>query len=152
VSYDIYFLSRRDGQSWDDALEAMEDAAEESKPIPARLLEAWDRIVPQARTLLGDVEITEYGQESRDLNHSDTGIDLSVFGDEVSITVPYWHAGNDAAIVLDKVFALAAIVEKETGLTAYDPQVERPLRETPPQGATGLMSRITEDLRSRYGG
>ncbi|MGX1476114.1 UNVERIFIED_CONTAM: hypothetical protein RKD50_004922 [Streptomyces canus] len=151
MSYDIYFLCRRDGQSWDEVLEAMEDAAEDSEPIPARLLEAWDRIVPQARGLLGDVEITEYEQESRDLNHTGTGIGLSVFGDEVSITVPYWHAGNEAAVVLDKVFALAAIVENETKLTAYDPQVERPLRETPPQGPAELMSRITEDLRSRYG-
>jgi hypothetical protein len=152
VSYDIYFLSRHDGQSWDEALQAMEDAAEDSEPIPAWLLEAWDRIVPQARTLLGEVDITEYEQDSRDLSHSDTGIDLSVFGDEVSITVPYWHTGNDAAVVLGKVFALSAIVEKETGLTAYDPQVERPLAEAPPQGVIGLMSRTTEDLRSRYGG
>ncbi|MFI8069487.1 hypothetical protein ACIF85_11985 [Streptomyces sp. NPDC086033] len=152
MSYDIYFLCRRDGPSWDDVLEAMEDAAEDSEPIPARLLEAWDRIVPQARGLLGDVEITEYEQESRDLNHTDTGIGLSVFGDEVSITVPYWHTGNEAAVVLDKVFALAAIVENETNLTAYDPQVERPLSETPSQGPVGLMSRVTEDLRSCFGG
>ncbi|WP_275404906.1 hypothetical protein [Streptomyces sp. SID10815] len=40
MSYDICFLSRRDGHSWDEALEAMEDAAEHSEPIPARLLEA----------------------------------------------------------------------------------------------------------------
>jgi hypothetical protein len=70
----------------------------------------------------------------------------------VTITVPYWHTGDDAAVVLGKVFALSAIVEKETGLTAFDPQTERPLAEMQPQGATGLMSRITEDLRSRYGG
>ncbi|MFF0110679.1 hypothetical protein [Streptomyces hirsutus] len=152
MSYDIYFLNRRDGQSWDEVLEGMEEAAEESEPIPAHLLEAWDRIVPQARTLLGEVEITEYEQESRDLSHSGTGIDLSVFGDEVSITVPYWHAGDDAAVVLGQVSALAAIVEKETELTAYDPQTERPLVETPPEGSIELMSRITEDLRSRYGG
>ncbi|MFJ3304697.1 hypothetical protein ACIPSA_16535 [Streptomyces sp. NPDC086549] len=152
MSYDIYFLSRRDGQSWDEALEAMEDAAEDSEPIPARLLEAWDRIVPQARTLLGEVQLTEYEQESRDLSRSDTGIHLSLFGDEVSITVPYWHTGHDAAVVLGKVFALAAVVEKETGLTAYDPQVERPLAETPPQDAVGMMSQIAEDLRSRFGG
>lgn len=151
VSYDIYFLRRRDGQSWDEVLEAME-AADHSEPIPARLLEAWGRIVPQARALLGEVDITEYEQESRDLSHSDTGIDLSVFSDEVSITVPYWHAGDNAAVVLGKVFALSAIVEKETGLTAYDPQVERPLAEASPQGVIGLMSRTTEDLRSRYGG
>ncbi|MFI0503311.1 hypothetical protein ACH3WN_10650 [Streptomyces albogriseolus] len=143
MSYDIYFMSRRDGQSWDEVLEAMEDAAERSEPIPARLFDAWDRIVPQARMLLGEVDITEYEQESRDLSHSGTGIDLSVFGDEVSITVPYWHAGEDAAVVLGKVFALSAIVEKETGLTAYDPQTERPLAEMQPQDAIGLMSRIT---------
>ncbi|MET9119385.1 hypothetical protein ABZX38_35055 [Streptomyces longwoodensis] len=152
MSYDIYFLSRRDGQSWDEVLEAMEDAAEHSEPIPARLLKSWERIVPQARLLLGEVDITEDGQESRDLSHSGTGIDLSVFGDEVSITVPYWHAGENASVVLGKVFALAAIVEKETALTAYDPQTECALAEVQPQGAIGLMSSVTEDLRSRYGG
>ncbi|WAU85583.1 hypothetical protein O1Q96_41330 [Streptomyces sp. Qhu-G9] len=152
MSYDIYFLSRRDGQSWDEVLGVMEDAAVESEPIPTHLLEAWEQIVPQARTLLGEVEITEYEQESRDLSHSGTGIDLSVFGDEVTITVPYWHAGDDAAVVLGQVSALAAIIEKETGLTAYDPQTERPLVETPPDDSIGLMSRVTEDLRSRYGG
>ncbi|WP_460066633.1 hypothetical protein [Streptomyces sp. YKOK-I1] len=152
MSYDICFLKRRDGQSWDEVLEEMEVAAEDSEPIPTHLLEAWDRIVPQARTLLGGVEITECEKESRDLSHSRTGIGLSVFGDEVSITVPYWHAGDGAAVVLGQVSALAAIVEKETGLTAYDPQTERPLTETPPEGPVGLMSRITEDLRSRYGG
>ncbi|QIY99592.1 hypothetical protein HEP87_43985 [Streptomyces sp. S1D4-11] len=36
--------------------------------------------------------------------------------------------------------------------TAYDPQTERPLVETPPEGSIELLSRITEDLRSRYGG
>jgi hypothetical protein len=151
MSYDIYFLCRRDGQSWGEVLEAMEGTAEDSEPIPAPLLEAWDRIVPQAQALLGQVEITEYEQESRDLSHSGTGIGLSVFGDEVSLTVPYWHAGNEAAVVLDKVFALAAVVESETRLTAYDPQMERPLREISPQGPAELMSRITGDLRSRYG-
>ncbi|MGX1545523.1 hypothetical protein [Streptomyces adustus] len=152
MSYDIYFLNRRDGQSWDEVLEAMEDTAEDSEPIPAPLLEAWDRIVPQARRLLGPAEITEYEQESRDLSHSGTGIGLSVFGDEVSITVPYWHAGDEAAVVLGLVSALAAVVEKETGLTAYDPQTERPLAEAPMEDSIRLMSRITDDLRSRYGG
>ncbi|MEZ3179229.1 hypothetical protein KYY02_11170 [Streptomyces pimonensis] len=120
MSYDIDFLRRRDGQSWDEVLEAMEDTADDSEPIPARLLGAWGRIVPQARALLGEVNITEHEQESRDLSHSDTGIDLSVFGDEVSITVPYWYAGDNAAVVRGTVFALSAIVEKGTGLTAYD--------------------------------
>ncbi|MEU8651486.1 hypothetical protein [Streptomyces sp. NPDC048737] len=67
------------------------------------------------------MEITEYKQESWNLNHSGTGIGLSVLGDEVGVTVPYRHAGDDAVAVLGKVSALAAVVEKETGLTAYAP-------------------------------
>ncbi|MFG3486343.1 hypothetical protein [Streptomyces sp. NPDC047972] len=152
MSYDIYFLSRDKGQSWDDVLEAAEAKAGNNDPIPDELLEAWQRIVPQARVLLGNVDITEYEQEPRDLSHSDTGIDLSVFGDEVSITVPYWHTGDRAAAVLGKLFALSAVVEKETGLTAYDPQVEMPLAETSPDQAMSIMSGVTTDLRNRYGG
>ncbi|MFE6888166.1 hypothetical protein [Streptomyces sp. NPDC057694] len=152
MSYDIYFLSRGEGQSWDDVLEAAEGAVEDSERIPAELLEAWRRIVPQARALLGDVDITEYEQQSRDLSHSDTGIDFSVFGDEVSITVPYWHSDDAAERVLAKVFALCLLVEKETGLTAYDPQVEMPLAETSPHQAMSIMSSVTTDLRNRYGG
>jgi hypothetical protein len=75
--------SRCEGQSWYEVLDALEDAAGDSEPIPVELLEAWQRIVPQARALLGDMEITEHEQESRDLSHSDTGIDLSFFGNEV---------------------------------------------------------------------
>jgi hypothetical protein len=62
------------------------------------------------------------------------------------------RGGYLPALSPEAVDALSAIVEKETGLTAYDPQTERPLAEMQPEGAIGLMSRITEDLRSRYGG
>ncbi|MGW6155100.1 hypothetical protein ACWFRM_18475 [Streptomyces sp. NPDC055144] len=152
MSYDIYFLSRDEGQSWDDVLEAAEGVAEDSEPIPAELLEAWQRIVPQVCALLSDVDITEYEQGSRDLSHSDTGIDLSVFGDEVSITVLYRHKGDGAVRVLAKLFSLCALVEKETGLMAYDPQVEMPLAEPFPHQAMSIMSSVTTDLRNRCGG
>ncbi|MEV5436521.1 hypothetical protein AB0K80_10860 [Streptomyces sp. NPDC052682] len=152
MSYDIYFVNWSDGQSWDELLEAMEEAAEQSTPIPVPLLQAWDRIVPQARGLLGEVHLAANEQQTRELSHPGTGIQLSVLGDEVSITVPYWHAGDAAAAVLGKVFALSAVVEKETGLTAYDPQVEMPLLQAPAQATIGLMSTTTEDLRNRYGG
>ncbi|MGW6143111.1 hypothetical protein [Streptomyces sp. NPDC055140] len=98
------------------------------------------------------MDITEYEQGSRDLSHSDTGIDLSVFGDEVSITVLYRHNGDGAVRVLGKLFSLCALVEKETGLTAYDPQVEMPLAETSPHQAMSIMSSVTTDLRNRSGG
>jgi hypothetical protein len=59
---------------------------------------------------------------------------------------------GDASGTIRKLFALSVTVEKETGLTAYDPQVEMPLPDTPPQRAMGIMSLVTTDLRNRYGG
>ncbi|MFK4108293.1 hypothetical protein [Streptomyces sp. NPDC002176] len=129
MSYDIYFVTRRDGQTWDEAMEALEDAADDSEGlVPAHLLEAWDRIVPEARPLLGESNLTDYQHESRELSQSGTGITLSLYGE-----------------------SFASIVERETGLTAYDPQRDRALTEGQPEGAAELMSRIAEDLRSRYG-
>ncbi|WP_055587789.1 hypothetical protein [Peterkaempfera griseoplana] len=156
MSYDIYFVKRREGQSWAEALEALEidDEApyeDTNQPVPLVLIDAWDRIVPQARALLGEVDLFEDG-ESCELSHAGTGIQLSVFQDEVSITVPYWHSGDDAARVLDQVYALGAVVERETGMDGYDPQAEAPLSELTPQRGTHVMSAITDDLRHRYGG
>ncbi|MFJ8899973.1 hypothetical protein ACIRG8_18260 [Streptomyces sp. NPDC102359] len=68
------------------------------------------------------------------------------------MTVPYWYAGDSAAVVLAQVTALAALVEKETGLTAYAPRTGCPLTKAPPEEPAGLMARVTEELRGRYGG
>lgn len=143
MSYDIYFINPRPGQSWAEAIEELEAATEDAdQMVPTELLDAWDRIVPQARELLGEVDLFENG-ETCELSHDDTGIQLSIFVNEVAITIPYWHTGDKAAQVLSQAYALAAMVERETGLRAYDPQVERPLSELPPQHGTAIMSSIT---------
>ncbi|MDX3234902.1 hypothetical protein PV392_04225 [Streptomyces sp. ME03-5709C] len=153
MSYDIYFVRRGDDQSWAAAPESPEfdDATFDEDAevlVPAELLDAWDRIVPQARTLLGEVELFETG-ESYELSHGGTGIQLSICGDEVTITVPYWHSGENAVRVLGQVYALSVVVELETGLAAYDPQVEAPLSELSPEHGSAVMSTIADDLRRR---
>jgi hypothetical protein len=153
VSYDIYFLNRRPDQSWGEALEELEDQDEavevEGLVLPG-LIEAWDRIVPRARGLLGEIELFENG-ESCELTHQATGIQASVFIDEVAITVPYWHAGDEAERILSLVYALAAMIEHETGMEGYDPQVERPISELSPQQGITVMSAVTRDLREHFG-
>ncbi|MFE0633178.1 hypothetical protein ACFW3D_40390 [Streptomyces sp. NPDC058864] len=153
MSYDIYFVRRDEGQSWAEALETLEvdDATFDEGAdalVPAELLDAWDRIVPQARTLLGEVQLFETG-ESYELTHDSTGIQLSIFGDDVTITVPYWHSGENAARILGQVYSLSVVVEVETGLEAYDPQAEAPLSEMSPQHGSVVMSTIADDLRHR---
>lgn len=151
MSYDIYFVNPKPGQSWAEAIEELEAETEDANQLVSpELLDAWDRIVPHARALLGEVDLFENG-ETCELSHDDTGIQLSIFVDEVAITIPYWHTGDKAAQALSKAYALAAIVERETGLQAYDPQVELPLSELPPQHGTAIMSSITNAARAHLG-
>jgi hypothetical protein len=149
VSYDIYFVNRSEQQSWEEALEALEDVEDEAS-LSAEMLDAWDRIVPQTRVIFGDLSVFE-GGDSLELTHSSSGLQLSIYGNEISITIPYWHTGDGASSVLALAYKLAAVIENETGLQGYDPQVGTPLSELSPPDAINLMSGVTDDLHHRYG-
>jgi hypothetical protein len=152
VSYDIYFLNLRPGQSWDEALDELEARNEDVVEglVTPELIQAWDRIVPQARELLGEIDLFETG-ETCEFSHKATGIQASVFIDEVAITVPYWHTGDEAGRVLGTVYALAAIIERETGTQGYDPQVELAVSELSPPHGIAMMSTITNNPQNRFG-
>ena len=60
------------------------------------------------------------------------------------LRAPYGYGHTRAG---SQAYALAAVVERETGLRAYDPQVEQPLSELPPQRGTAIMSSITNAAR-----
>jgi hypothetical protein len=129
VSYDIYFVRRDPGQSFDDALDATEESYDgDPGPLGAADLEQWDRITTRARQILDGVD--ESGTEmSRDLSDSVTGIQLSMIADEVTITVPSDRSDHDAVTLMAKVYALARVVEDETGLEGYDPQLQEPVTD-----------------------
>lgn len=144
MSYDIYFVKRHPDQTWDEALEAR-DESDDDNPLTPELLAAWDRIVPRATELLGDLELFET-DEVRSLTHEATAIQASVSTDEVGITVPYWYSGAEAAQILETIYALARIIEEETNLPAYDPQLDRPLADLSPAPGTTILSTISTDL------
>ena len=150
VSYDIYFVEPRPNLSWDELSEEREAAAEASLDVPAALIEVWERVTPQVGAVLGEVELAR-SAGALELSHNGTGLDLAIFGDEISLSVPYWHAGERAAQVFQIVSAIVAIVERETGLMAFDPQTGSPFTATP-ESAVSIMSTNAHDLRSRYGG
>jgi hypothetical protein len=131
VSYDIYFVRRDPGQSFEDALDSTEDsyASGDPGPLTSVELEQWDRVLPRARSILGEIE--EFtGESKRELLHPSTGVQLSIFPGEISITVPDSHADVDAVALMEKVYALAHAVEAATGLEGYDPQLGEPIRDT----------------------
>jgi hypothetical protein len=150
VSYDIYFVEPRSNLSWDEPSEEREAAAEASHGVPPALIEVWERVTPQVEAVLGEVELVR-SADALELSHKSTGLDLAVFGDEISLSVPYWHMGERADQVFEIVSAIVAIVERETGLVAFDPQADGPFTDSH-DSAVSIMSANTQDLRSRYGG
>jgi hypothetical protein len=130
VSYDIYFVRRDPGQTFADALDATEESYDGGDPGPlgSAELEQWDRIIARAGQILDGIE--EFATvNSRELADSATGIQLSMIADEVSITVPSERPQQDAVSLMAKVYALARVVEDETGLEGYDPQLQEPITD-----------------------
>src|SRR5215813_13060617 len=123
MSYDLIFLRREPGQSWEDARHAAGEHAA-SLPDPA----TWDRIVAGSRQILGDVSVYVTDQYY-ELDHEQTGIQLLCNGEGTGITVPYWHSGANADVVTQLIYRLGRVVEETTGLDGYDPQIDKPLSD-----------------------
>lgn len=85
---------------------ATSTVAEDEAALSAEMLDAWDRILPQARVIFGDLSVFK-GGDSLGLTHVSSGLQLSIYGNKISITIPYWHTG--------------AVIENKTGPQGYDP-------------------------------
>ncbi|MFB7473561.1 hypothetical protein [Kitasatospora sp. NPDC056184] len=136
MSYDVSFLDLRRYPSVSEAIEAREG---QSSAVPQELAEAWQRITPRALELLGDAEV---GAKASwlGIGHDPSGLQLSAYGAHVSMSVPYWHRGEQAERVMALVYGLAGIVEEETGLSAYDPQTGDLLTASRAPEATAMMN------------
>ncbi len=53
------------------------------------------------------------------------GIQITLFDDEASVTVPFWHEGNKAAETFREIWSYLEIICREAGYLIYDPQVDR---------------------------
>ena len=53
------------------------------------------------------------------------GIQITLFDDDASVTVPFWHEGDKAAATLRKIWSYLEIISRETGYLIYDPQIDR---------------------------
>jgi len=133
MSYDIFFVRRDPGQTFEDALQDVEDSYEGGDPGPLTDtdLEVWDALLERARDVLGSgVEVTDEGDETRELTDPETGIGLTFFQGEFAIHVPNNLPGSDDLELMSTVYELAREVEEVTGLEGYDPQLGEPISDT----------------------
>jgi hypothetical protein len=112
------------------------DLDEEATTAPG--WRTWRRVVKQTRAVLAGVEVTRTDRFG-EIDHPATGIQLWLSATAATISAPYWHV-DDAAEVIATVYRLAEIVEAETTLTGFDPQMDRPVRD----------ARQTLDLVAQY--
>ena len=147
MSYDVYFVRRDPGQSFEAALDATEESFEgDPGPLSAVELELWDEVLPAARAVLGDVE--EFSDETtRELSDKDTGIELSLFNGEMAIRVPLDEQEDENGEIMARVYKLARAVERVTGLEGYDPQTGSPVSDQAGGGAAaeGREERAWDD-------
>ena len=134
MSYDIFFVRRDPGQTFEDALEDLEESYEGGDPGPLTVadLEQWDAVLPVAREILGPTaEITQDDDETRELTDQATGIGLTLVSGEFQIHVPELRtAGDDDIALMSTVYDLARAVEDATGLEGYDPQLGEGVSDT----------------------
>ncbi len=119
------FMPKPAEQSWDDVIEAMEEAAEADsgdsggRPDP----DSWSRIVEGARGILGAVSVADL-PTLYELTDENTGIQIQLYAGVAGLSVPYWYQGEAARTIAVKIYRLAAVIAESTGLAGYDPQLE----------------------------
>lgn len=147
VSFDLYFLAREPGQSWEDAMEGLEEGAEGDRPLDDETLAVWERVKAGLTRVLPHAE--EFvSARSRELTDDGTGIQVSIFNGELGLRVPYWYTGPDAQRVVGILRAAAAAVEEATGLTAYDPQADAPFLGEGEYSAASMFEHAHSSLRT----
>jgi len=147
VSYDLHFVRVRAGEdvasTAEAALAAQEDGInpgpvspdkERRKAATAAALIAADPVLsvfPFDFAAIGHHEgVSESEARIRfrhlELNGAEdgNGIQITLFYDTASLTVPYWHSGHAARSVWKEIWTCVAALERE-GFGAYDPQLER---------------------------
>ena len=86
-----------------------------------------------------------------ELNGSEdgNGIQITLFDHSVSITVPYWHTGSDAAKVFQEIWMYLRILKSHGKLSVFDPQLDRIINldtdyDDVVNRYTGVVERIDE--------
>ncbi len=150
MSFDLYFVPK--GIPWSEALDAIEQAAmsEETVEFTPDQLSQWERIVEGVAAAVPGTERFD-GDQVRELNHHGTGMQLSAFPGEISLAVPYWHTDDDAVEVTKLLRTVAEIVERETGLVAYDPQADDGFLTAGAATAADTMTDVRHQMEEHLG-
>ncbi len=143
MSYDIYcYKSRLDRPDLeeaqtaievDDETETISDPETKQKIVKALIeynprLESFDFDYQEIAKLQGiSIDEAKKAFSHIELNtpEGDLATQITIFDNNVSITVPYWYSGDKATEVFDKISNYAKIIRQAVGYFVYDPQTDK---------------------------
>ena len=129
MSYDISFINKRPDQSWHEATAANEQRVLSQRhlrrqPVDEAVRSGWNLIV--ARLLAVHAAFVRFdGPRHLELTDRDLGLQVSLYPEEVAISLAYWHSGSAATKAFSLARQLAVVIADETGLSPYDGQQDR---------------------------
>jgi hypothetical protein len=146
MSFDLYFLALGPGETWQAAMDRLEEAAAVPAGLDEEDLAQWEAVWAVVGPLLpGAEEFT--GDGRRELSDVGSGMQLALSHGELSLAIPYWYSGPEAQAMVERLRAVAAAVERATNLTAYDPQADAPFLGEGEQTAVATFDQIEAALR-----
>lgn len=144
MSYDLQFFAPRPGVAVRDIVDDDDGPAQGKRnpTIEAKKRKLVDALVAHDKRLellepdfdaiarLHKMPLDEAYERIRHLELADmtkesSGIQIVLFDDRASLTIPYWHNGDAARRVLGQVWGLIEIICRDTGYEVFDPQLDR---------------------------
>jgi hypothetical protein len=143
MSYDIYCykskLNRPDLEEAKNAIEVDEETETISdSETKLKITKALTEYNPRLENFnfdyqeIAKLQGTTIDEAKRAFRHielntpeGDLAIQITVFDNNVSITVPYWYSGEKAKEVFDKIYTYTKIIRETAGYFVYDPQIDK---------------------------
>ena len=127
MSYDLEAFRVPPGTTAREFYESDALGEDDSPPTPAereemeRLAEALMAVDPAAERIDG-ADFIEIDTEA---------MQVSLYGNQAAITVPYWFQGGEADRVMTRAFEYAAVLAEVGGYTVFDPQTDEVVAGVP---------------------
>ena len=143
MSYDIYcYKSKLDRPDLEEAQAAIEiDEDEEVVSDPETKLKIAKALIdynPRLESFEFDYEEiaklqgTSVDEAKEAFDHielntpeGDLATQITIFDNNVSISVPYWYSGDKATEVFNKISNYTKIIRQTAGYFVYDPQIDK---------------------------
>ena len=142
MSYDIYcYKSKLDRPNLEEAQAIMELEEEESSSDPETKLKIAKVLIdynPKFESFefdheeISKLQGTSIDEAKKAFDHielntpdGDLATQITIFGDTVSITVPYWYSGDQANEVFNNINEYAKVIRQTVGYFVYDPQTDK---------------------------